>query len=87
MSDYITFDTYDVSLRASVYDGRYYGYGYIDYRVYKGYVGVETHTDAVNWIVNNKQQVIGELSIRRYHPYTTRRGGSYQISNCDAHSA
>lgn len=67
------YDTFRVHIRANVFDGRSFDYRVASYTVYKGIDGVETEQDAIDWVNNNKLQVLAELDVCRSGTDSNRR--------------
>lgn len=58
---------FQVAIPANVYTGKYYDYRVYPYHVVQGEDGVETPEDAVQWVLNNKDQVLDKFQKARYN--------------------
>lgn len=59
------FKAFQVAIPANVYAGRYYDYRATAYNVFIGYAGVDTEQDAIDWVNNNKDQVLAEIDMNK----------------------
>ena len=58
------FEAFNVHIPANVYDGKYYDYRTVGYKVFKGHRGVHNEQDAIRWVNDNRHLVLSELDVK-----------------------